>query len=250
MIAWRELYFTPQTFQPSPKHDPQWNRGAYLVEGLAHCSACHSPRNILGAIKNNAQWTGAEIDGWFALSLGNDLAAGLADWSEAELVKFLNTGTGRDGATVLGPMALVVKNSTSHITDADLKAMAHYLKTLPPAAAPGAELSNSSPTHAKHKKGAVLYLDNCAACHKARGVGVPQAFPPLNGNPVVNADSPADIIEVVLRGIPARNNYPAMPGFAATLNDKEVAELVNYIRTGWENRATANATAKMVEKRR
>lgn len=250
MIAWRELYFTPQTFQPDPKRSAQWNRGAYLVEGLAHCSACHSPRNILGAIKSDAQWTGAEIDGWFALSLGNDLASGLGDWSEADLVKFLKTGTGKDGTTVLGPMAQVVKNSTSYLTDTDLKAIAHYLKTLPPSAAPDAELSSSSPSHARHKQGAVLYLDNCAACHKARGVGVPQAFPPLNGNPVVNADDPSNIIDVVLRGIPAQNNYPAMPAFADTLSDKQVAELVNYIRTGWDNRATANATAEMVSDRR
>jgi mono/diheme cytochrome c family protein len=204
----------------------------------------------MGAIESDSQWTGAEIDGWFALSLGNDLRGGLGDWQQAEIVDFLKTGAVKDKVTALGPMAQVIKNSTSHMTDADLKAMAHYLKALPASAAPAAELSNSSPTHAKHKPGAVLYLDNCAACHKARGIGVAHAFPPLNGNPVVNADSPANVIEVVLRGIPAQNNYPAMPAFAATLNDKEIAELVNYIRTGWDNHASGNATTKMVEQRR
>src|SRR5262249_449344 len=130
MGVWRELYFSPGTYRPDPAQSAAWNRGAYLVEGLGHCSDCHSPRNLMGGIEKNKQFTGAAIDGWFALNLSSNLSTGLGDWTVAEIAKYLKTGNFRTRTTALGPMAEVVKNSMSYMTDADLQAIGTYIKSL------------------------------------------------------------------------------------------------------------------------
>ena len=132
MAVWRELYFTEGTFKPDASKPASWNRGAYLVEGLGHCSSCHSPRNALGGIEKDKAYTGASIDGWFALNLSSNLHTGLGSWTAADIATYLKTGAVPGKTTALGPMAEVVRNSTSHLTDADLAAMAEYLKSIPP----------------------------------------------------------------------------------------------------------------------
>ena len=127
----RELYFTEGTFEPDPGKSAQWNRGAYLVEGLGHCSACHSPRNWLGATEKDKAFTGATVDGWFALNLTSNFRTGLGDSSIDQIAAFLKTGAAKGQSTSLGSMAEVVHNSLSYLTDADVRAMATYLKTLP-----------------------------------------------------------------------------------------------------------------------
>jgi mono/diheme cytochrome c family protein len=247
MGFWRELYFTAGTFKPDPRRTPSWNRGGYLVEGLGHCSACHSPRNALGGIKSNKQFTGATIDGWFALNLTSNLSTGLGDWTTEDIVSYLKTGSSKHKSTALGPMAEVVRNSLRYLTDADLSAMAEYLKSLPPNSSLRTEAPVPDPTR---RRGALLYMDHCGGCHQAKGRGVPGVFPPLAGNDVVLAHDPANILKVVLGGIPARNGYIAMPSFARQLNDQQIAEIANYVRTGWNNSAMPNATAPMVAKLR
>ncbi|HUL42342.1 MAG TPA: cytochrome c [Burkholderiales bacterium] len=247
MGFWRELYFTAGTFEPDPTRTPSWNRGAYLVEGLGHCSACHSPRNALGGIEKNKQFTGATIDGWFALNLTSNLSTGLGDWTAADIATYLKTGSSKEKSTVLGPMAEVVQNSLRYLTDADLNAMAEYLKSLPP----NSSLRTGAPVpDPNRRKGAMLYMENCGDCHQAKGRGVPGVFPPLAGNGVIVAPDPANILKVVLRGIPARNGYIAMPSFAQRLNDKAIAEIADYVRTSWGNSAQPSVTTQMVGKLR
>ena len=243
MIAWRELYFTEGTYKPDPAQMPAWNRGAYLIEGLGHCSACHSPRNVMGAIEKDKAFTGATVDGWFALNLTSNFKTGLGDWTIDQIVTYLKSGAAKSKSTTLGPMAEVVHNSLSYMTDADLKAMAEYLKALP---ANSALRTGYAEPDASRQQGAVLYLDHCGGCHQSKGRGIPGIFPPLAGNGVVVAPEPADIIKVVLAGIPARNGYVAMPSFAGQLSDQEVAEIANYLRTSWGNHAAANATPQVV----
>jgi mono/diheme cytochrome c family protein len=244
MVAWRELYFDEGTFKPDPARSAAWNRGAYLVEGLGHCSACHSPRNVMGAIEKDKAFTGATIDGWFALNLTDKLKTGLGDWSVDQIATYLKTGAAKRESTTLGPMAEVVHNSLSYLTDADLKAMAEYLKTLPANSALRTGHPEADPTR---QAGAKLYVDNCMACHQSKGRGIPGVFPPLAGNGVIVAPRPNDIIKVVLGGIPARNGYIAMPEFATRLTDREIADLANYVRTSWGNGAAPNATAQTVK---
>ena len=247
MAFWRELYFDEGTFETDRIQTPSWNRGAYLVEGFGHCSSCHSPRNVLGGIEKNEQFTGATIDGWFALNLTSNLHTGLGEWTAEEIATYLKTGTSKHKSTVLGPMAEVVQNSLSHLTDADLNAMAEYLKSLPPNSSLRARTPGPDPTR---RKGASLYMDHCGDCHQAKGRGIPGVFPPLAGNGVIVAPDPTNILKVVLGGIPARNGYIAMPSFAQQLSDRQIADIANYIRSSWGNGAMPNATVHMVSKLR
>jgi mono/diheme cytochrome c family protein len=247
MAVWREMYFTEATFKADPARTPAWNRGAYLVEGLGHCSACHSPRNALGAIEKDKAFSGATIDGWFALNLTSNLHEGLGEWTSDQIATYLKTGAYKGKTVAVGPMAEVVQNSLSHMTDADLKAMVEYLKSLPA----NSSLRAGAPVPDEPRQGgAALYIDNCSGCHQAKGRGILGVYPPLAGNGVVTASDSANILKVVLGGIPARNGYMVMPSLAGHLNDQQIADIANYIRTSWGNSATPNATAAMVAKLR
>ena len=243
MGGWRELYFTEETFKPSPNKSAAWNRGAYLVEGLGHCSACHSPRNLLGAIEKSKEFAGAVIDGWFALDLSEDITTGLGSWSIDNIATYLKTGVLENKSTAIGPMAEVVHNSLRYLTDSDLRAIAEYLKAIPP---------DSSLRTGRHQpdatrlQGANLYIDHCVGCHQSTGRGIPGVFPPLAGNGVVLASDPADILKIILLGIPPQSGLVAMPSFAGGMSDQQIAALANYVRTSWGNTAAPDATSSMV----
>jgi mono/diheme cytochrome c family protein len=243
MAAWRELYFTAGTYRPDPARTASWNRGAYLVEGFGHCSDCHSPRNLLGGIEKSKDFNGAVIDGWFALDLTSDISTGLGAWTVDEIATYLKTGAYKGKTTTLGPMAEVVRNSLSYLTDADRDAMAEYLKSIPPESRLRTGRKAADPTRAR---GAALYMDNCGGCHQATGRGIRGVFPPLAGNGVVVAPDPANILKVVDAGIKARGGYVPMPSFKDQLTDQQVAEIANYIRTSWGNTAAPNVTSAMV----
>ena len=243
MAAWRELYFTPGTFKPVAGKSAAWNRGAYLVEGLAHCSACHSPRNLLGGIERSKSFDGAAVDGWFALDLRSDLVNGLGAWTAQDIATYLKTGSFKGRTTALGPMAEVVRNSTSHLTAADLLAIGEYMKSLPPDSSLRTGRVRPDPVSAA---GATLYLDHCAGCHQAKGRGIPGVFPPLAGNGVVNAPDPANVLNVILAGVPGKEGYIPMPPFGAQLDDVQIAQITNYVRSSWGNQAGRMVTTGAV----
>jgi len=243
LVAWRELYFHEGAFKPDADRSAAWNRGAYLVEGLGHCSDCHSPRNSLGAVEKTKKFSGALLNNWYGPNLNSDMATGLGSWTVEDIATYLKTGAYRGKTTALGPMSEVVQTSTSHLNDADLKAMGEYFKSLTPD-------SHLIPADPKRQQGAKLYADNCAECHQSNGRGIPGAVPPLAGNGAVVAPDPSDVINVVLRGIPPRGTYVRMPSFAPHVTDAQIAEIANYVRMSWGNAAPANATAKVVAKLR
>lgn len=245
MIGWRELFFDPGTYEPDSSKSDAWNRGAYLVEGPGHCGACHSPRDVFGAIEKNRRFTGADVDDWFALNLTADLRSGLGTWSVDEIVGFLKTGySKKKGVSAFGPMEEVVHNSLEYLKNEDLEAIAVYLRSIPALATSSAALSYAEP---RRREGARVYLERCAMCHQPKGAGIAGTFPRLAGNPVVNAADPADLLTVVMQGIPGRGKFPAMPAFAHTLGNGKVAAVLNYIRTSWGNSADANVTIDRVE---
>ncbi|QKV58309.1 MAG: c-type cytochrome [Dechloromonas sp.] len=247
MAVWRELYFDEGTFTPDPAQTASWNRGAYLVEGLGHCSSCHSPRNALGGIEQSKAFTGASIDDWFAPNLTSNLHTGLGEWTAAEIATYLKTGAVAGRTTAFGPMAEVVTNSLSHLSDADLAAMAEYLKAIPP----NSSLRTGKPApDASRVRGATLYMDHCGGCHQAKGRGIPGVFPPLAGNGAVIAPDPANVIKVVLKGLPQRGAYIPMPALGGQLDDQQIADIANYVRTSWGNTASPNSTAAMVARLR
>ena len=247
MGGWRELYFKEGTFTPLPNRSAAWNRGAYLIEGLGHCSACHSPRNLLGAIEKSKRFDGAVVDGWFALDLSEDITTGLGSWSIDNIATYLKTGAVDGKTTAIGPMAEVVHNSLQYLTDSDLRAMGEYLKAIPP---DSPLRTGRRRPDASRVQGANLYIDHCLGCHQSMGRGIAGVFPPLSGNGVVLASDPVDIVKIILLGIPPQNGLIAMPSFAAAMSDQQIAALANYVRTNWGNTAATDATSVMVARLR
>jgi mono/diheme cytochrome c family protein len=249
LAIWRALYFRPGVFERDASRDAAWNRGAYLVRGLGHCSACHSARNVLGATDEDAPLAGGAIpmQGWYAPSLASNREAGLGDWEIEHIVQLLKVGVTPRGS-VLGPMAEVVFRSTQYLKDDDARAIATFLKVLPSTVAevPRAESWPVVDT-AVMDAGAEIYENRCADCHGKAGEGVAGMYPALAGNRAVTLASPANAIRAVLSGgFPpgtAGNPRPfGMPPSAPFLTDEEVAAVVSYIRNAWGNRASPVAS--------
>ncbi len=240
MLGWNTLFFHDGgDFQPDPSQSASWNRGAYLVQGLGHCAACHTSKNALGGDHTGQEFQGGVVDGANAPALVNDRTNGLGFWSADDIGTYLKTGHNQF-AGASGPMADVITYSTSNLTLADDKAIGTYLKSLPPAGAAPAPIAASDPTMLL---GASIYADQCAACHTGQGTGLPGLFPALKGDPVVAAADPLTIVSIVLHG--GRNvSTPAaagasMPAFGALLNNAQIADVLTYIRNGWGNAAPA-----------
>lgn len=244
LAGWRALYFRPGVYQPDTGQTTEWNRGAYLVQGLGHCTACHTNRNAFGATEQGADLTGGLLPslGWYAPSLTSDAEAGLGNWDKQHIVDLLKTGVSPRG-TVFGPMAEVVRHSLQHLSDDDVVAMAGYLKSLPQtSAAVAANKVQGKDVQAVLKLGAKLYGDHCVECHKANGSGIPPAYPPLAGNRAITMPSSINPIRMVLNGgyPPSTQGNPrpyGMQPFGPVLSDAEVAAVVSYIRNSWGNNA-------------
>ncbi len=257
LIVWDAMFLHRGTFQSDPARDAQWNRGAYLVQAIGHCGACHSPRALTLQEKALSErdgtdfLAGAVIEGWYAKNLRGD-KDGLGRWSEADIVAFLRTGS-TDRTAAFGNMADVVEHGTQYLTDGDLSAIARYLKSLPARAAEpvvaGGTPSGSSSAPDKSGGASATYEEYCVTCHRTDGSGVTRIFPALAGNDVVDTANATSLVHVVLSGgrrprSAARPNAYPMPAFT-TLDDSEVAAVVTYIRTAWGN-AAGPVTAKQV----
>lgn len=250
LAFWRALYFRPGIYQEQSDEDAAWNRGAYLVNGLTHCAACHTPRNALGATRRDAPLTGGRIPqiAWYAPPLTGDHPLGLGQWSEEQLSALMKTGISERG-TASGPMAEVVFQSLQHLSDEDIQAMSGYLKTLP--ASRGAKTRRPvAPGPAVMTRGAGIYESQCADCHGAGGEGRHPAYPRLSGNLSVIAPDTGNAIRAVLNGgfAPGTGGNPrpyGMPPFRQTLNDGDVAAVVSYIRHSWGNEAAPVGPAEV-----
>ena len=261
LAIWDVLFAGPPG-HAQPDRDAAWNRGAYLVEGLGHCGACHTPRGwawqetALDAASPRFL-AGAELDAWSAPDLRGELRSGLGQWSKDDLVAFLKTGHNRDGAA-FGSMIDVVNNSTPYLTDADLDAIATYLKSLPANEVQPAYVHDDATTRELRSlrpaaTGAAGYIARCAACHRATGDGFSPYLPRLAGNPTVLDPDPASLINIVLNGsapLVAAGTPDAyrMPQFRLALSDQQVADILTFIRAGWGNHAapvTAEAVAAL-----
>ncbi len=245
LVAWRALYFRPGIYVEQAQQNAEWNRGAYLVQGLGHCSACHTPRNILGATADKRDLSGGMIPmlDWYAASLTGESEAGLGNWEVQHLVDLMKTGISARGV-VSGPMSEVVRESLQHLSDQDLRAMAVYLKSLPQGTPDaGAAVVITPDDERRLKLGASIYEKHCVECHKDTGSGEPPHFPPLAGNRAVLLDSPVNPIRAVMHGgyPPSTQGNPrpfGMPPFGNVLSDEEAAAVVSFIRNNWGNRAS------------
>lgn len=255
--VWRALFFAPGASQTATTQTAEYNRGAYLVNGLAHCTACHTPRNALGATTDAKAFTGGliPVQNWYAPALNAAAEAGVKEWATEDVVALLKTGVAPQGS-VLGPMAEVVFRSTQYLTDEDARAMAVYLQALPqqqiatsatPAALP-------QPPDAAMARGGKVYEQHCAQCHGDQGQGEPGAFPALAGNRAVTLVDPTNLVRVVLQGgyLPATAGNPrphGMPPFQQFLSDEEVAAVTTFVRNSWGNQAPGVGTIEVYRAR-
>ncbi len=247
--AWNLLFFDSGVFEPDPAKSAQWNRGAYLVTGLGHCGACHTPKNALAGDRNSQALQGGYLDTWIAPDLTPNTRTGVGSWSRQDIVDYLKTGRSVR-ANAAGPMAEVVANSTSLLSDADLAAIAEYLKDQP--ASPD-RVSSEAPDAAVLRRGAAIFSDACSACHMASGTGQSRLFPSLHGNAMLQQSDPSGLLHLILAGgrtapTPSRPTPVSMPSFASKLGDRQIADVATYIRNSMGNRAepvTAKQAAAM-----
>jgi alcohol dehydrogenase (quinone), cytochrome c subunit len=244
MAAWKALNLEPGAFRPDAGKSPEWNRGAYLVQGPGHCGACHTARTWTLAEQSSAPLRGAvmrdevkdgELRDWFAVDLGAT-KQGLGAWSTDHIVQYLGKGySARAGS--FGPMNAVIANSTRHLTAGDLRAVAVYLQSLG-----GTDYAGPVVPAEDARAGRPLYEAQCAECHGGSGRGGLFDGPPLAGSAVVQGQDASSLINIVLHGSdrPEEIASPAwetMPAFAGKLDDTEIADLANYLRASWGNRA-------------
>lgn len=242
IAGWKLLFLRSDTYQPDSTKNAEWNRGAYLVEGLAHCGACHTPRNALGAERVNAQFAGGEVDNWHAYAI-NDQSHAPVPWDADALYAYLRHGFHPDHGTARGPMAEVVGN-LSDVTDSDVRAIAVYMAEMsgPPtpdrkrrgeAAIAQAKLPTKS---SSADTGAAIYAAACASCHEA-GRPPPYGGVNLGLSTAISAPDPRNLVNIVLSGVHAVEGEasPIMPGFAAGMTDAQIAAVLNYLRVRFGN---------------
>jgi mono/diheme cytochrome c family protein len=261
LAYWSRAFHDDTRYVADTSKSVEWNRGAYLVQGLAHCGSCHTPRGVgfeekdLSG-KSDLYLSGSSLDHTAPINLRSAAGGGLANWSKEDIVASLKSGR-NPHSSVSGPMGEVVEHSTQYLSDADLGAIAVYLKSL------GAS-AESTPFHADDStlktilagqatgRGASIYIDSCAACHRQNGQGATRVFPSLVDNPMVTQANPDSLLAVILGGarLPSTASAPsplAMPPFGWRYGDEDVAQLATFIRSSWGNKGAA-VTADQVAK--
>jgi mono/diheme cytochrome c family protein len=263
LAVWNVLTVDGDPYEPDADSSDSWNRGAYLVEGLGHCGACHTPRGLLmqekGLDSGDSDFlSGAPLDHWTASSLNGDINSGLGRWTEGDVVEFLKAGHNRFG-TAFGTMVEVVNNSTQHMSDADLQGMAEYLKSLPAVAEADATPYSYDDAVTQQlmsmdfsTPGARFYFEYCSSCHAQSGAGYYPYQPPLAGNPVIMDPDPSSLINITLNGslrVVAEEGPDVndMPYFRQLLSDQEIADTVTFIRSSWGNTGDAVSVEQVAE---
>lgn len=239
MAGWNMLFFDNRPFKAMADQSADWNRGAYLVDGAGHCASCHTPKNALGGDTSSKYLQGYTLQGWFAPEIAGNPHVGLGYWSKQDITSYLKTGSNAK-AVASGPMAEAVENSTQYMTDADLSAMAVYLKSVKGSS--GVAPQPLAETSAPMIHGKQLYEINCMACHNLQGQGIEGMVTAFAGNSAIQSHGHGSLIQTLLMGgrAAATQGNPTgagMPSFAWKLSDADVADVLTYVRNSWGNAA-------------
>jgi mono/diheme cytochrome c family protein len=255
MAFWSFFYNPAKRFEPHTDRSPEWNRGAYIVEALAHCGDCHTPRNLGQALDNRKKFGGAVIDGWRAYNISQDRASGIGAWSDQQIIDYLKTGHTVGRGSAGGPMAEAVDISLSKIAPSDLEAMVAYLRTIPPVATPdlaAPKLTAGSDLHREmaggSPRGKQVFEGACVSCHGWSGKSLLTSDATLVGARSVNDVTAINVAQAVLNGIERSTPSLSMPAFRRSYSDAEIAALANYVtvRFGKEGSTlTARDVAKL-----
>jgi mono/diheme cytochrome c family protein len=244
LAAWNEINFKPGVFKPDRAKTSEWNRGAYIVTGLAHCGLCHTPKSVSGGDENSHYLQGAALGSWYAPNITGDNRTGVGGWSVDQIAEYLRDGH-NSVAAASGPMREEVENSSTRFTDPDLHAIAVYLKSVPGLDHAVTPIAADTPAM---QAGHAIYVDSCSACHTQGGAGIPRLYPALKDAATVQQDSSVSLIRVVLQGAQSAQTAhavtgAAMPAFGWKMSDEQVADVVTYIRNSWGNAAAAVSAA-------
>ena len=266
MRAWKLLNGRQHAWKPNPNQSPEWNRGAYLVEGAGHCGECHTPRNVIYGLKKNLKFAGEVAQGWKAYNITSDPRSGIGNWSVEEIARYLGTGHSPGRGAASGNMAEAVSLSLRKLTPADLRAMAVYLHSIPPKpSGTGDFVERNPPALAASTlysppageaqdapEGLRLYEGACASCHGWNGEGVQTRYASLRGAHTVNDPKATNLIQVILRGssIETSEGHLSMPAFGDSMTDAEIAALSNYVLQHFGNQRATVTPARVAEARK
>jgi mono/diheme cytochrome c family protein len=254
MAFWNVVFLDSAHFKPDPAKDPQWNRGAYVVEALEHCGECHTPRGLAQNLDNGQKFVGTALQGWKAYNITASKQSGLGGWSDAALASYLSTGHGDGHSSASGPMAEAVDNSLRYATPDDIHAIVAYLRGIAPidnapaiAESPPAKNDISPPQNL----GVQVFAGNCANCHDWDGRGVQSPYANLLGSRTVNDPDATNLIAILLAGsnAPLPVEHAFMPPFAHGHTDDELAAVANFVN-GFFGNGTAKVTAVDIDKAR
>jgi mono/diheme cytochrome c family protein len=257
MIFWSALFNPDTRFTPDTSKSPEWNRGAYLSEALAHCGECHTPRNLAFALNNRQKFAGAIAAGWRAFNITSDKATGIGAWRDDDLVAYLSSGHAAGHGTASGPMGEAVDHSLSYLTPEDIRAVVAYLRSVPPVASPDLPATRAPPAPPSHKdgptadaRGKMVFEGACVSCHGWTGESPLSPFATLTGALAVNDPSATNVAQIVIYGT-IRHHPPealSMPAFGNAYSDDEIAAVANYVtaRFGAKgSKLTANDVAEL-----
>jgi mono/diheme cytochrome c family protein len=252
IAAWQAIYFRKGPYVPDTSQSDEWNRGAYLVKGLGHCGACHTPRNFAMASETDHALQGGDTGNWwFAPDISGSRFSGIHAWSNEQIVAYLQSGHNDLNVAAVGPMLEEVAKGSAHLSKADLQAIAVYLKNQA-----GEESAQAAPparstfalTEAERQAGGGIYLEHCQSCHGADGRGAPGVAAALAGNSALTSANSETAVHAVLQGFAPQGPWGAMPSFIQVLGSQEIADVVNYLRNSWGNVAPTRVDATMVGK--
>jgi mono/diheme cytochrome c family protein len=240
MGIWALLFNPDKRFEPRTGRDPQWNRGAYLVEAMEHCGECHTPRNLLQALDERQKFAGTVQAGWRAYNITSDPKSGIGAWSEADLAHYLAVGHADGRGTATGPMGEAVDNSLRYLTQSDITAMVTYLRSVPGISTSGLPEPKTSPAPSSYAEGVAANVDSrgkavyagaCAGCHDWTGVSPVLPYATLTGVRSVNDPAATNVVQVILSGAHrhASDSGATMPAFGGAYSDAEIASLANYV---------------------
>jgi mono/diheme cytochrome c family protein len=258
MSFWTVMFNPDVRFEPDTSKSPEWNRGAYLAEALAHCGECHTPRNLAFALNNRKKFAGALTAGWRAFNISSDKTTGAGSWSDEDLISYLSIGHASGHGTASGPMGEAVDQSFSQLAPEDIRAVVTYLHSIPAITSTDLPATLAPPAPASHRdgggtsdpRGKMVFEGACVSCHGWTGEGWISSFATLTGTWAVNDPSGTNVAQVVLSG--TRRLTPehaiSMPAFGGAYSDAEIAALANYVigRFGAKaSRVTAQDVAEL-----
>ncbi len=238
MAFWSELFNPDTRFEPDISKSPEWNRGAYLAEALAHCGECHTPRNLAFALNNRKKFAGAVTAGWRAFNISSDKATGVGGWRDDGLISYLSIGHAAGHGTASGPMGEAVDHSFGQMAPEDIRAVVAYLRSVPPTVSPDLPATLAPPASASHRDGAttdargkMVFEGACVSCHGWSGESAVSPMATLTGAWAVNDPGATNVAQIVISG--TKRHTPdgalSMPAFGNAYSDDEIAAVANYV---------------------